>query len=311
MSELYPSAKHFLSRDFHSHSFSSEIPPALKVQVGDQIHIQTWDCYKGQVTTDADLIKQIDDGDVNPATGPIYIEGAEPGDTLTVKIIDIKTETRGVARFSPNEGQLHEKVKGPYGRFLTVTNDTIHLNEKVSFPLNPMLGVIGVAPETGSILTMPAGKHGGNLDNNNNTIGSTIYLPVKHNGAFLGIGDMHASMGDGEICGTGVEIGGDVLIEVGLIKNITTGYPVTETATSWITHGVANEDIQLAMKIACEEAADLLVKHWGFTYEDAFIFLSVACDLGIAQNVHPCKGTVIAKLIVPKIKACPTPFNFN
>ena len=182
------------------------------------------------------------------------------------------------------------------------------MNEKVSFPINPMLGVIGVAPATGSILTMPAGKHGGNLDNNMNKIGSTIYLPVKHSGALLGIGDMHASMGDGEICGTGVEIGGDVLIEVNVIKSITTDFPVTETADSWITHGVAVEDIQEAMKLACEEAAGLLVNHWGFTYEDAFIFLSVACDLGIAQNVHPCEGTVIAKVRVPKISACPKPF---
>jgi amidase len=311
MSQLFPNAKHYLSRDFHTHNFSSDLPIALRVQAGDLIHIQTWDCYKGQVKTKEDLIKQIDDADINPATGPIYVEGAEPGDTLTVKIIDIKTEQLGVARFSPNEGQLHEKAYGPYGRFLTITEDTIHLNENISFPLSPMLGVIGVAPEFGSILTMPAGKHGGNLDNNDNTIGSTIYLPVKHNGAFLGIGDMHASMGDGEICGTGVEIGGDVLIQVGLIKKICTEYPVTETDTSWITHGVANEDIQMAMKIACEEAANLLVKHWNFTYEDAFIFLSIACDLGIAQNVHPCKGTVIAKLTVPKIDACPKPFNLT
>ena len=308
MSDIFPSAKHFISRESNSHSFDSKSPPALRVKVGDEIHVQTWDCYKGAVITEADLTKPIDDSLVNPATGPIFIEGAEPGDTLTVEIIDIKTNDRGVARFFPNEGQLHEKVKAPYGRFLNVTKETIYLTENISFPLNPMLGVIGVAPESGSILTMPAGKHGGNLDNNNNTIGSKIYLPVKHNGALLGIGDMHASMGDGEICGTGVEIGGDVLIKVGLIKAITTEYPVTETKTSWITHGVANEDIQLAMKIACEEAANLLVKHWEFTYEDAFIFLSVACDLGIAQNVHPCKGTVIAKLTVPKIAACPAPF---
>jgi hypothetical protein len=105
-----------------------------------------------------------------------------------------------------------------------------------------------------------------------------------------------------------IEIGGDVLIEVNVIKSITTDFPVTETADSWITHGVAVEDIQEAMKLACEEAAGLLVEHWGFTYEDAFIFLSVACDLGIAQNVHPCEGTVIAKVRVPKISACPKPF---
>jgi amidase len=227
---------------------------------------------------------------------------------LAVTIIDIKTESRGAARFSAGEGQLHQKAKGPYGTFFDVKDGVIKMNEKVSFPISPMLGVIGVAPASGSILTMPAGRHGGNLDNNMNKIGSTIYLPVKHSGALLGIGDMHASMGDGEICGTGVEIGGDVLIEVNIIKSITTDFPVTETADSWITHGVAVDDIQEAMKLACEEAAGLLVNHWGFTYEDAFIFLSVACDLGIAQNVHPCEGTVIAKVRVPKISACPKPF---
>ena len=100
----------------------------------------------------------------------------------------------------------------------------------------------------------------------------------------------------------------EILPKVNVIKSITTDFPVTETADSWITHGVAVEDIQEAMKSACEEAAGLLVNHWGFTYEDAFIFLSVASDLGIAQNVHPCEGTVIAKVRVPKISACPKPF---
>ena len=309
MTTMFPTAQHYLSRDHHTQSFGSEFTPALRVAVGDQIHVQTWDCYKGQVLVEADLTKEIDASQINPATGPIYIEGAEPGDTLAVTIIDIKTQARGAARIYEGKGQLHDKVIGAYGRFFDVADGVIRMNEKVSFPINPMLGVIGVAPATGSILTMPAGKHGGNLDNNMNKIGSTIYLPVKHPGALLGIGDMHASMGDGEICGTGVEIGGDVLIEVNLIKSITTDFPVTETADSWITHGVAEEDIQLAMKLACEEAAGLLVNHWGFTYEDAFIFLSVACDLGIAQNVHPCKGTVIAKVRVPKISACPKPFN--
>ena len=188
------------------------------------------------------------------------------------------------------------------------THEQVTMNEKVNFPAVPMLGVIGVAPESGEIATMPAGKHGGNLDNNMNRKGSIVHLPVKHKGALLGMGDMHASMGDGEICGTGVEIAGDVLIKVDVIKGITTDFPVTETADSWITHGVAVEDLTLALKLACEEAAGLLVNHWGFTYEDAFIFLSVAGDLGIAQSVHPSSGTVIAKMRVPKIAACPKPF---
>ena len=308
MTSRFNTADHHLTREHHTHSFSSAHSPVLRVSTGETIHVQTWDCYKGAIQTDADLGKEIGHADINPATGPIYIEGAEPGDTLSVTLIDIQPEQRGVARLYVGEGQLHDKVKAPYGRFFSVVDGIVSMNETVNFPAVPMLGVIGVAPESGEIATMPAGKHGGNLDNNMNRKGSIVHLPVKHKGALLGMGDMHASMGDGEICGTGVEIAGDVLIKVDVIKGITTDFPVTETADSWITHGVAVEDLTLALKLACEEAAGLLVNHWGFTYEDAFIFLSVAGDLGIAQSVHPSSGTVIAKMRVPKIAACPKPF---
>jgi amidase len=308
MTSRFNTADHHLTREHHTQSFSSAHSPVLRVLAGETIHVQTWDCYKGVIQTDADLIKDVDLAFVNPATGPIYVDGAEPGDTLSVTLIDIQPEQRGVARLGVGEGQLHDKVKAPYGRFFSVIDGIVSMNETVSFPAVPMLGVIGVAPESGEIATMPAGKHGGNLDDNMNRKGSIVHLPVKHKGALLGMGDMHASMGDGEICGTGVEIAGDVLIKVDVIKGITTDFPVTETADSWITHGVAVEDLTLALKLACEEAAGLLVNHWGFTYEDAFIFLSVAGDLGIAQSVHPSSGTVIAKMRVPKIAACPKPF---
>ena len=306
--EIFKKANHYLSRDHHTYSFASTHQPVLTVQPGDLIHLQTWDCFAGQVIVDADLTKDIDDSKVNPATGPIYINSAEPGDTLAVSILEIVTEARGVARCFEGEGQLSHLLSGPYGRFFAVLDGVVTMNEHVSFPASPMLGVIGVAPESGEVATMPAGKHGGNLDNNMNKVGATIYLPVKHAGALLGIGDMHAAMGDGEISGTGVEIGGDVLIKVEVIKAISTDYPVTELDDCWITHGVAVQDIEAAMRIACEQAAGLLVDHWGFTIEDAFIFLSVACDLGIAQCVHPSTGTVIAKLRVPKLAACPRPF---
>lgn len=306
--ESFKSANYYLSRDHHTYSFASTHQPVLTVEAGDLIHLQTWDCFAGQVVVDSDLTKEIDDSKVNPATGPIFIKGAEPGDTLAISILEIITQDRGVARCFEGKGQLSHLLTGPYGRFFSVKDGLVTMNEKVSFPASPMLGVIGVAPESGEIATMPAGKHGGNLDNNMNKAGSTIYLPVKHTGALLGIGDMHAAMGDGEIGGSGVEIGGDVLLKVEIIKAITTDYPVTELADCWITHGVAVQNIEEAMKIACEQAAGLLIDHWGFSVEDAFIFLSVACDLGIAQNVHPSTGTVIAKLRVPKIAACPRPF---
>lgn len=188
-----------------------------------------------------------------------------------------------------------------------VKDGIVRMNDRVSFPASPMFGVIGVSPESGSISTMPAGRHGGNMDNNLHGIGATIHLPVFQPGGQLAIGDMHASMGDGEISGTGVEIGGLGTIKVDLIKGKHGNWPVTETADSIITHGTA-EDINEAMTIACEEAYRLLVDEWEFSPEDAFIFLSVAGDLGVAQNVHPCPGTVIGKMKFPKISAVPQPF---
>ena len=306
---LFPSAKHFLGRENHQFSFSSEHPAAITISPGELIHVQTWDCYKGLITNAENALAHIDDSNINPATGPIYVEGAEPGDTLSVTLHEIRPLTRGVARTYPGNGQLQHLLSEPYARFFDVLNGKVTMNETVSFPASPMLGVIGVAPESGAISTMPAGKHGGNLDNNMNRIGSTVHLPVKHPGALLAIGDMHASMGDGEICGTGIEIAGDVLLSVELIKGVGTEYPVTETADTWITHGVSSvDDLTGALRIACEEAAGLLVKNWNFTIEDAFIFLSVQGNLGIAQSVHPSTGTVIAKMTVPKIVACPKPF---
>ena len=133
-------------------------------------------------------------------------------------------------------------------------------------------------------------------------------MPVFQPGGQLAIGDMHASMGDGEISGTGVEIGGTAIIKVDLIKGKAAGWPVTETKDSWITHGTTADNIDGALKNAAEEAAKLLVDQWGFTMEDAFIFLSVAGDLGIAQYCHPSPGSVIAKMRVPKISRAPKPF---
>ena len=309
ISPLFAQATHYLSRDHHNFSFASSHSPALVVAPGDFIHVQTWDCYRGAITGPENALATIDSALINPATGPIFVTGAEPGDTLSVTLHEIRPSARGVARTYPGDGQLQHLVTEPFAQFFDVKDGIVHMNDRVSFPASPMLGVIGVAPESSEIMTMPAGRHGGNLDNNRNTIGSTIHLPVKHPGALLAMGDMHASMGDGEICGTGIEIAGDVLVSTALIKGVGTEYPVTETATSWITHGVAAvADLYDAMRIACEEAARLLVDHWGFTMSEAFIFLSVQGNLGIAQAVHPAEGTVIAKMEVPKLKACPKPF---
>lgn len=298
-----------LSRDQHIWSYRADMEPVVTVDPGTIIDIETWDCFTGQVQSENDTVEKLDLSRINSATGPIAVRGAEPGDSLSVTLIDIQPGPQGAGMVIPEWGQLIATAKAPTTRIFSVHDGVITMKSNgVTFPTRPMFGVIGVAPASGEVPTFLADRHGGNLDDHMNGIGATIHLPVFQSGGQLAIGDMHASMGDGEISGTGVEIGGRAIIKVDVIKKKHGGWPITETADSWITHGTTADNIDDALKSAAEEAQKLLVDEWGFTMEDAFIFLSVAGDLGIAQYCHPCPGSVIAKMRVPKISRAPRPF---
>lgn len=297
-----------IDRDQHVWSFDSQCEPVVTVEPGTIIEIETWDCFTGQVQSESDTLEKLDLNRVNSATGPIGVRGAEPGDTLSVTLLDIRPGAQGAAMCIPEWGQLIDKVHSPTTRIFKVDNGIVTMNDRVSFPARPMFGVIGVSPDSGDITTFLADRHGGNMDDHVNGIGATIHLPVFQSGGQLAIGDMHASMGDGEISGTGVEIGGTGLIQVDVIKNKCGGWPITETSDAFYTHGTSAGSIDDALKSACEEAARLLVDEWGFTMEDAFVFLSVAGDLGIAQYCHPSPGSVIARMRVPKLASNPAPF---
>jgi amidase len=289
-------------------SFGPDLEPALTVDPGAVVRLDLNDCYHGQVRSEADLPSTLDDDLVNAATGPIEVRGARPGDTLAVDLIEINPGRRGAATVSPGRGQLAHLGLRETTRMFDVVDGMVRMNERVSFPVRPMVGVIGVATGGETISTLAAGPHGGNLDDNLHAPGTRVLLPVRQPGAMLAVGDMHAAMGDGEVCGTGVEIDGDVLLRVSLLPGVSTVWPAAVLDDVWVTHGTAEEDLVAAIDAACDEAGRLLVDEWGFTVEDALIFLSVACDVGIAQAVHPCPGTVIARVKVPRIDACPLPF---
>lgn len=180
-----------------------------------------------------------------------------------------------------------------------MADGVITMNDQISFPAQPISSVIGVSPESGDVSTFLAGRHGGNIDDHMNGVGATIHLPVFQPGAQLAIGDMHASMGDGEISGTSVEISGTALIRVDVIKHKQRGWPITETADSFFTHGTSPDSIDDALQIACEEVSRPLLDEWSFSSEDAFMCLSVAGDLGIAAYYHPSPGSVVARMRVP------------
>jgi amidase len=297
-----------IGRDEHVWSFDANRQPVLSVDPGTIIEIETWDCFTGQVQSEEDTLEKLDLTRVNSATGPIAVRGAEPGDTLSVTLLDIRPGAQGAAMCIPEWGQLINTVHSPTTRIFKVADGVVTMNSSVSFPARPMFGVIGVSPASGDISTFYADRHGGNMDDHVNGIGATIHLPVFQSGGQLAIGDMHASMGDGEISGTGVEIGGTGVIKVDVIKGKCGGWPITETVDAFYTHGTATGDLDEALKSACEEASKLLVDEWGFTREDAFMFLSVAGDLGIAQYCHPSPGSVIARMRIPKLTSNPAPF---
>jgi amidase len=301
-------AAHRIGRDEVVWAFAPDLEPVLEIDPGELVTLETTACFTGQIQSEDDLVTEIDFGRVNSATGPIAVRGAEPGDSLVVELLEVRPVERGFATLIPGIGQLIDKVRSPLTHVFRVEGDTIHMTDRISFPLRPMVGVIGVATDGETITNGFAGRHGGNLDNHLHGPGATVFLPVRQPGGMLAIGDMHASMGDGEVCFTGVEIAGEVTIRVDLLKGRQGTWPVTELADRWVVHGTAGQDFMEALDLAVEEGARLLVDQWGFTMEEAFIFLSVACDAGICQACRPQEFSTIARVAIPKVSATPRPF---
>jgi amidase len=297
-----------VSREDVIWAFAPDLEPVLEVRPGDVVTFETRDCFDGQIRSEDDLVTSINFDRVNAATGPVSVVGAEPGDSLVAEILDISPIEWGVTTLIPGYGQLIDKVQAPLTRLFEVRDGMITMNERVRFPARPMVGVVGVATGGDTVPNGLAGRHGGNLDNHLHGPGARIYLPVRQPGGMFAVGDMHASMGDGEICFTGVEIAGEVTVRFDLLKGKQGRWPVTELPDRWMPHATADE-FPDALDLVSEEAARFLVDEWDFTLEDAFIFLSVACDVGVAQACKPAPqfGT-IARFEIPKIDATPRPF---
>jgi len=301
-------ARHRLSRDQVIWSFGPDLRPVLEVERGDVVTFETNDCFSGQIRSESDLVTDIDLSRINSATGPVAVRGAEPGDSLVAEILDVRPGDWGVATLIPGFGQLSDRVRAPLTRLFGVRDGIVTMNDRVSFPARPMVGVIGVATDAETLTNGLAGRHGGNLDDHWHGKGARIYLPVRRPGGMFAVGDMHAAMGDGEICFTGVEIAGEVDVRFDVLEGRQATWPVTELHDRWLPHATA-PDFADALELVSEEAARLLVDEHGFTIEDAFVFLSVACDAGVAQACRPAEGFgAIARFSIPKIAACAGPF---
>ncbi len=279
------------------YTFSGKNQPAAFVDTGTTIEIETYDCFENQVKSAETKIDSIDWERINPATGPIYVNEAKPGDVLKVTINKLELESRGVLAAGPNLGVMGHRFEKLEFKMIPIEGEEAVFNERIKIPLNPMIGVIGVAPAEGEVSCGTPGAHGGNMDTKLITEGVTLYFPVFVDGALFALGDFHAAMGDGEVSATGIEIPGKVTVTLDVIKAATPlKYPLVANSEGVAVIATA-ETIDEAMQRATETMIDLLLPHTDLTLAELTMLMSAVGQTQISQVVNPLRT---ARFFVPQ-----------
>jgi amidase len=291
-----------IPRDHLTYEFSATTEPVKRIAPGATLLLETHDTSTGRIHRAEDLpefLRVRDPHKVNPAAGPVYIEGAAPGDDLVVDILDIRLQPHGFVRVHAGAGVLQNDIAPDGVLMARVDGDHVVLGEKVRLPLRPMVGVIGTAPATGVVYTAAPGPQGSNIDVNAVTVGARVHLPVHVPGALLAIGDVHAAMGDGEVSGTGIEIGAEVTVRVDVLPGAAPIRPWLETAADWITTG-SGPTLEDAVEMAVEELTRLLMAQLGLDRTEAFLLVSARGDVRIGQCARISGLDATAYAMFPK-----------
>jgi amidase len=279
-----------ISAKNHVYSMSAANKAAASCQPGETVIFETQDCFSNQIQSENIFFESTDWETINPATGPLQIEGAEIGDTLKVDIKKIEIDKQGVMISSPDIAYMEEFTTESETKIIPIKNNKAIFNDKIKIKLNPMIGVIGTSPgknEKAVSCGTPA-SHGGNMDTKVIKEGSILYLPVKVPGAMLAMGDLHAAMGDGEVGVTGVEIAGEVTVKVDLIKDKKLSDPMVETEAAF--YAIASgTDVDAAIKKASNNMFRFLKARLPLSNNEIIMLMSIVCDLQISQVVDPEK----------------------
>ena len=277
-----------IKRDTVVYAMSAKNAPAAHAASGDTILFETMDCFSGQIMKESDCLGTLDWDRINPATGPVFIDGAEPGDTLKVEILRIDLAPRAAMVESPDSGITGLAAAEEHTKILHVGAGKVAFNDKVTLPECAMIGVIGTAPVEKDISTGTPDLHGGNMDCKRIGAGATLYLPVNVAGGLLAMGDLHAVMGDGEVCVCGAEIAGEVTVRVTVIKGRPMPLPFLVTKE----HAMAiysAEGLDAAAEGTTLRMRSFLIDAVGMKPHEAGMLLSLAGDLRICQAVDPNK----------------------
>ena len=276
-----------ISKDGRIYAFSPDNPPADSAPQGAEFVVECHDCFTGTMGPD-DLYSADRWESVNPATGPIEIEGARAGEMLVVEIIDVKIPDEGLMITVPGMGALGHRFDHAETKLVKMSGGVAQVTDKVTTPVVPMVGVIGTAPPEGEIPCGTPGPHGANMDCKLIGRGARVYLPVNVDGAMLACGDAHAVMADGEVCVSGVEVPSEITMRAVSVPRAEWPCPCVETEDSvWVLHSA--ETLDECETGVLDAAADLLVTKGGVSTNDAACVLSCVGDLAVCQVVDPLK----------------------
>ncbi len=284
--------------------------PVLSIADGDTVEIETRDVSDNQITPDSDtsVIAGLDWDRVYPLAGPIAVEGAQPGDTLAIEILDLQTRGWGWTAILPGLGLLAEDFPDAYLRIFDLSGGDVAQLEGAAIPLEPFLGTMGVCPAGATAQPiMPPGTFGGNMDTRQLTRGTTLYLPVQVEGARFSCGDAHGAQGDGEVCVTGLEAPMFASLRFSVQKGRALPAPQYRTAgalTTRVDHGgfYGTTGVGGDLYAAAQDAVRAMVGHitgeHGLSPEDAYLLCSLVVDLKISEVVDA--GQYVVSALLPE-----------
>jgi len=306
-------SEHTLSAQPTHSVWDRSLRPRLHIAPGDEVQIECVDASGGQVAPGMSLAEYltIDRTRIHALSGPIWIEGAEPGDVLQIDVLATRHSGWGWSSIVEGLGFLKQRFHQPYLFHWFLEGEETRSLAPAVVPVRPFLGVMGVTrADDGSFRTRPPGPFGGNLDVRELCAGSTLYLPVYNPGALFSCGDGHAAQGDGEVCINGIECPLDVTLRFTLHKHQPLAGPIVEagdraapdsSADAWVVVE-SGADMAATARTATSRMIDLLVSQWGFNDVHAYLLCSVALKLRLSQVVNEPMFTIsaaISKQILP------------
>ena len=312
-----------LREQARKYAFDWRDQPLLRVQPGETFEVETYDASTGYFKSEADKAVPAKRPGfdrvpplANPIGGPVYLEGAKKGDVLVVTIEDILVDSYSWIAIGPRRGPLGESTRWPElsgdyttkifkhtpGKSGTTRDGTLHFSDKISWPITPFIGTLGVCPDREVTTSLDGqGDWGGNLDIRDAAPSNKIFLPIFHDGALFYLGDVHASQGDTEFTGTAAETKATTRLKLDLIKNKKIPGPRIEKPASLIAIH-ANRPLEIAVETATIQLMDWLITEYGFTPTDAYCLVSTCPDfrINVYQMCKIGKLSFVAGAEIPK-----------